>query len=216
MTAVALAARVENYLALGTTADVRPSTTCWTKGKPMLVPLAGNWGLLLFRAVFSMAFGLIALFMPGPTLAALILLFGAYALVDGTLALILAIGGTGERGFWSLLAHAILGIAAGVLTFFYPGLTAIALLAVIATWAILTGAMAIATAIALREELTGEWALATSGALSVLFGVLLLIQAPAGLLALVWLIGIYAIASGIALIPLSMRLRQLSHEMAHA
>jgi uncharacterized membrane protein HdeD (DUF308 family) len=182
----------------------------------MLVPLAGNWGLLLFRAVLAILFGFIALFMPGPTLAALILLFGAYALVDGVLAMILAIGGRGERGFWSLLVHAILGIGAGVVTFFYPGLTAIALLAVIATWAILTGAMAIVTAIALREELTGEWALATSGALSVLFGVLLIIQAPAGLLALVWLIGIYAMASGIALLPLALRLRQLSHETAHA
>jgi uncharacterized membrane protein HdeD (DUF308 family) len=64
--------------------------------------------------------------------------------------------------------------------------------------------------------MTGEWALATSGVLSIVFGVLLIIQAQAGLLALVWLIGIYALASGIALIPLSLRLRQLSHEMLHA
>src|SRR5688572_28696251 len=128
----------------------------------MLVLFAGNWGWLLFRAGLAIAFGCIALFMPGPTLAALILLFGAYALVDGMVALILAIGGRGERGFWGLLLHATLGIGAGVVTFLSPGLTAIALLAVIATWAILTGAMAIVTAIALREELTGEWALATS------------------------------------------------------
>ena len=182
----------------------------------MLVPLASNWGLLLLRAMLSIAFGLIALLMPGPTLAALILIFGAYALVDGGLALILAITGKGDRGFWVLFLVGIAGIGAGLVTFFYPGLTAIALLAVIATWAILTGAFAIASAIVLRKEITGEWVLATTGVLSMLFGVLLLIWAPAGLLALIWLIGIYAMAWGIAMIPLAMRLRHLSQEMAHA
>jgi len=182
----------------------------------MLAVLAGNWGLLLLRALLSILFGLMALLMPGPTLAALILLFGTYALVDGTLALFLAIGARGEPGFWSLLVGGIAGIAVGIVTFFYPEVTAIALLAFIATWSIFSGVMAIVAAIALRKEMAGEWALATSGALSVLFGVLLIIWAPAGLLALVWLIGVYAMASGIALIALALRLRQLSHEMAHA
>jgi uncharacterized membrane protein HdeD (DUF308 family) len=143
-------------------------------------------------------------------------LFGAYALLDGGLALIMAISGRRERGLGALWSEGVFGIGAGVVTFLYPGITAIALLAVIATWAIFTGVLAIVTAIALRKEITGEWALATSGMLSVLFGVLLIIWAPAGLLALVWLIGIYAMASGIALIPLSLRLRQLSQEMARA
>jgi len=182
----------------------------------MLVTFAGNWALLLLRAVLSIAFGLMALLMPGPTLAALIMLFGVYAAVNGALALIVAIGGWPERGFWSLLFEGIVGIAAGIVTFVYPGLTAIALLAVIATWAIFTGVLAIATAVALRKELTGEWALMASGALSVVFGLLLIVRAQAGLLALVWLIGIYAMALGVALIPLAMRLRQLSQEMAHA
>jgi uncharacterized membrane protein HdeD (DUF308 family) len=182
----------------------------------MLVVLADNWGLLLLRGVLGILFGLIALLMPGPTLAALVLLFGAYALVDGVLALIMAVTGRRERGLAALLFEGIFGIGAGVVTFLYPGITAIALLAVIATWAIFTGVMAVVTAIALRKEITGEWLLATSGLLSVLFGVMLIIWAPAGLLALVWLIGIYAMASGIALVPLSLRLRQLSQEMARA
>jgi uncharacterized membrane protein HdeD (DUF308 family) len=182
----------------------------------MLVSLADNWGLLLLRGVLSILFGLVALFLPGPTLVALVLLFGAYALLDGILALIVAISGRGERGFGSLLFEGIFGIGAGLVTFFYPGITALALLAVIATWAIVTGVMAIISAIALRKEMTGEWALAASGVLSVIFGVLLIIWAPAGLLALVWLIGIYAMAAGIAIIPLALRLRQLSHEMARA
>ena len=182
----------------------------------MLVVLADNWGLVLLRGVLGILFGLIALFMPGPTLAALVLLFGAYALLDGVLALIMAISGRRERGLGALLIEGVFGIGAGVVTFVYPGITAIALLAVIASWAIFTGALAIVTAIALRKEITGEWALAASGVLSILFGVLLIIRAPAGLLALVWLIGIYAMASGIALIPLSLRLRQLSQELARA
>ena len=182
----------------------------------MLVVLADNWGLVFLRGVLGILFGLIALFMPGPTLAALVLLFGAYALLDGVLALIMAISGRRERGLGALLIEGVLGIGAGVVTFVYPGITAIALLAVIASWGIFTGVLAIVTAVALRKEITGEWALATSGVLSVLFGVLLIIRAPAGLLALVWLIGIYAMASGIALLPLSLRLRQLSQEMAHA
>ena len=110
----------------------------------MLIPLANNWGLLLLRGVLSIAFGLMALFVPAITLAALILLFGAYAFADGVLAVITAIGGRGRRGFWSLLLGGIAGIAAGVVTFLYPGLTAITLLLIVAWWAIFSGAMAIA------------------------------------------------------------------------
>ena len=109
----------------------------------MLIPLANNWGILLLRGVLSIAFGLLALLMPAITLAALILLFGVYAFADGVLALITAIGGRGRRGFWSLLLGGIAGIAAGVITFLYPGLTAITLLLVVAWWAIFSGAMAI-------------------------------------------------------------------------
>ena len=177
----------------------------------MLIPLANNWGILLLRGVLSIAFGLMALLVPAITLAALILLFGVYAFADGVLALITAIGGRGRRGFWSLLLGGIAGIAAGVITFLYPGLTAITLLFVVAWWAIFSGAMAIASAIALRKELNGEWALGLSGILSMIFGVLLLLQWQVGLLAMVWIIGIYAIAAGIVLIPLAFRLRSLSH-----
>ena len=182
----------------------------------MLVPLSDSWGLLLFRGVLGILFGLTALLMPGITLAALIFYFGAYAVLNGIATLVVAFGVKGEPGFGVLLFEGILGIVAGVLTFFYPGLTAIALLAVIATWAILGGALAIATAIRLRRELTGEWILVTTGILSIIFGVLLVGNAAAGLLSLVWLIGIYAMSSGVAMIPLALRLRRLSHEISHA
>lgn len=182
----------------------------------MLVPLSDSWGLLLFRGVLGILFGLTALLRPGTTLAALIFYFGAYAVLSGIATLVVAFGVKGEPGFGTLLFEGILGIAAGALTFIYPGLTAIALLAVIATWAILSGTMAIATAIRLRRELTGEWILVTSGTVSIIFGVLLVVNGAAGLLSLVWLIGIYAMSSGIVMIPLAVRLRQLSQEIGHA
>jgi len=182
----------------------------------VLVPLSQSWGLLLLRSVLGILFGLTALLMPGLTLAALVLYFGAYALLSGIATLVVAFGVKGEPGFGTLLFEAILGIATGLLTLFYPGLTAIALLAVIATWAILIGAMAIVTAIRLRRELTGEWILVTIGMLSIVFGMLLVVNAAAGLLSLVWLIGIYAMSSGIAMIPLALRLRHLSQEIGHA
>ena len=123
----------------------------------MLVPLSQSWGVLLFRSILAILFGLTALLMPGLTLAALVLYFGAFALLSGIATLVVAFGVKGEPGFGTLLFEAILGIATGLLALFYPGLTAIALLAVIATWAILIGAMAIVTAIRLRREMTGEW-----------------------------------------------------------
>jgi len=186
------------------------------EGGRMLAVLAGLWGLLLLRALTATLFGILALLWPGLTLTALIILFGAYALVDGTAALILAIGARGLPGFGSLLFEGLVGIAAGVLTFLYPGLTAIALLVVIAAWAILTGMGAIATATALRKELTGEWPLPFVGALSILLGLLLILRPGEGALALVWMIALYALVTGVTQMVLALRMRQLAQEMASA
>jgi uncharacterized membrane protein HdeD (DUF308 family) len=182
----------------------------------MIAAFAGQWGLLLLRALAAMLFGILALLWPGLTLTALIVLFAAYALVDGAAALILAIGSRGLPGFGSLLFEGLVGIAAGVLTFLYPGLTAAALLVVIAVWAILTGMGAIATATALRKELTGEWPLPFVGALSILLGLLLILRPGEGALALVWMIALYALVTGVTQMVLALRMRQLAQEMASA
>jgi uncharacterized membrane protein HdeD (DUF308 family) len=182
----------------------------------MLAVLAAQWGLLLFRGIVGVLFGIAALLWPGLTLVALVALFGAYALLDGGAALVLAFSARGNPGFGSLLAEGLFGIAAGVVTFLYPGITAIALLAVIATWAILTGIAALASAVFLRKELVDEWPLPVAGALSLLFGILLLLQPAAGALAVVWLIGTYALLSGSVMIALAMRLRQFAYEMIRA
>ena len=140
-------------------------------------------------------------------MGALVLLFGAYALVDGAFALVAVFSGGagGRRG--GLLLEGILGIAAGVLTIIWPDLTATALLFFIAAWATVTGVFEIAAAIELRRQIEGEVLLALAGVASILFGVLAFIFPAGGALAVVWMIGSYAILFGVVLIALGLRLR---------
>jgi len=171
--------------------------------------LAERWWTFVIRGVAAVLFGIVAIAVPGSSLRALVILWGAYAIVDGVFALMLAAqrGRSGLSWGW-LLFEGIVGIGAGVATFFWPTITALVLLTVIAVWAVLTGIAEIATAIQLRRLITGEWLLATSGVLSIAFGILLLLRPGAGALALVWLIGAYAIVFGVLLIGLGLRLNQ--------
>jgi uncharacterized membrane protein HdeD (DUF308 family) len=178
--------------------------------QPQALPSeTGHWWALALRGAVAILFGLAALLRPDIALEALILLFGAYALVDGVFAIVGVFGGTrGGTPRWLLLIEGIAGILAGLIAFFLPGLTAIVLLYLIAVWAIITGISEIATAIRLRREIMGEWALIVGGALSILFGVILAVIGPvAGLLSLIWLIGIYAIAFGILMLVTAFSVR---------
>jgi uncharacterized membrane protein HdeD (DUF308 family) len=171
--------------------------------QPQALPSeTGHWWALALRGAVAILFGLAALLRPDIALEALILLFGAYALVDGVFAIVGVFGGTrGGTPRWLLLIEGIAGILAGLIAFFLPGLTAIVLLYLIAVWAIITGISEIATAIRLRREIMGEWALIVGGALSILFGVILAVIGPvAGLLSLIWLIGIYALVFGVLML----------------
>ena len=159
------------------------------------------WWILAIRGLLAVLFGLAALVWPGLTLLVLVLVFGAYALVDGVIPVIVSLQ---ERRVWSrwwvLLLEGLAGIAAGVLTFFWSAITALALLYLIAAWAIVTGLLEIAAAFSARLPLAPEWTLALAGILSVLLGVLLAIQPGVGLLSLVWVIGVYALVTGVLLI----------------
>ena len=183
----------------------------YTQPQPILPMIAGNWWALLLRGIAAVLFGLAAIFWPGLTLYVLIIFFGAYALVDGVLAIVAGIRGTGGRR-WLLLAEGVLGVLAGLVAFFYPGITALVLLYVIAFWAILTGVLKIVMSISLRREIENEWLMGLGGVLSVLFGVVLAVLPGVGLLSLVWLIGIYAIVFGVALIVLAFRVRSHRQE----
>jgi uncharacterized membrane protein HdeD (DUF308 family) len=177
----------------------------------MVHALARNWWALVLRGLFAVLFGIAAFALPGITLGALVLLYGAFALVDGIFAVTSVMVGR-PRGmpWWTVLVEGLFGIAVGVITFLWPGITALALLYLIAAWAVVTGVLEIVAAIRLREEIEGEWLMVLSGILSVLFGVALVVYPGAGALAVVWLIGAYAIAFGVLLIALAFRLRNWS------
>jgi uncharacterized membrane protein HdeD (DUF308 family) len=170
--------------------------------------LARNWWALVLRGFFDVLFGIAAFVWPGITLAVLVLLYGAFALVDGSFAIAaVLVGRTRGMPSWALLVEGLAGIAVGAITFFWPGITQLALLFLIAAWAVVTGVFEIVAAVRLRKEIRGEWLLALSGVLSVAVGVALVVNPGAGLLAISWMIGTYAIIFGVLFIVLGFRLR---------
>jgi uncharacterized membrane protein HdeD (DUF308 family) len=171
--------------------------------------LRRNWRMLLLRGIAAIAFGIVIWLLPEISLAALVLLFGAYSLIDGILGVWVAIAGRKEHDdWWVLFLGGLFGIAVGVITFIAPGLTAIALLFYIAIWAIATGVLEIVAAIRLRKEIQGEWLLILGGLASVVFGVLLMAHPTAGALAVLWLIASFAVVFGVLLLVLAFKARR--------
>ncbi len=174
----------------------------------VVAQLGPRWGWIALRGAAAIVFGLLAFVLPGITLAVLTVLWGAYAFIDGVLALIAAFRlRDGGRRMWSLLAVGVLGIVIGVLTFVWPAITALSLLLLIAAWAIATGVFEIAAAIRLRKEIDNEWLLILSGVASVVFGALLIAWPASGALALIWMIASFAIVFGVLLVALAFRIR---------
>jgi uncharacterized membrane protein HdeD (DUF308 family) len=175
----------------------------------LLQSLGRVWWLVLLRGIAAIVFGVLAWVWPGATLVTLVLFWGAYALVDGVAALL---GGWSAkdagRPWWQVVLVGVVGIGAGVFTFVQPGVTAVALLILIAVWAIANGVLQISAAIRLRKAIANEWLLIVSGALSVLFGVLLILNPGGGALAVLWAIGAFAVAYGILLVVLAFKLRR--------
>jgi len=181
-------------------------------GAVLLHAMAANWWMLALRGVAAVIFGVLALIWPGVTLFTLVILYGAFAFVDGILAIGSAIsGGTDRSARWWLVIVGLAGIAAGLITLIWPLSVAVILLLFIAAWAIVTGVFQIIGAIRLRKEIDNEWLLILSGALSVVFGIILLTQPAAGALALVWVIGFYAILYGVIELALAFKLKQHKH-----
>jgi uncharacterized membrane protein HdeD (DUF308 family) len=178
--------------------------------------LSSKWWTFVIRGVLAIVFGLLAFLLPGITLLGLIFLFGAYTLADGVFNIIGAFQPDHQnRRWWVLLLEGIVSIAAGVIAFVYPGITALALLFVIAAWALVTGVLEIVAAIRLRRQIRGEWMLILAGVLSIVFAVLIVARPGVGALALVWWIGAYAIAWGALLIALGFRLRSWARAGDH-
>src|SRR3954470_13742943 len=177
--------------------------------------LTQNWWAVALRGLAVILFAIITFVSPAISLAALVLLFGAYAFADGVLSIVSAVRRRGADRWWVLLFQGVVGIGAGVITLLLPGITALALLFVVAAWALVTGALQIAAAIRLRKVMSGEWLMALGGILSIALGVLLIAFPGPGALALGIWIGAYAFVFGILLLVLGFRLRGLRSPRAH-
>lgn len=183
----------------------------------MLDVLARNWWAIAIRGIAAILFGLCAFFIPGAALWALVILFGAYALVDGIFAIVAAVRAAQSHERWAqLLFTGIFGVIVAAITWFAPGVTALALLYVIAAWAIVTGVLELVAAFELRRRLEGEFWWILAGMCSIVFGLFLIWRPGAGALAVLWLIGAYAIAFGVFLLGLALRLRRHLHRSVPA
>jgi uncharacterized membrane protein HdeD (DUF308 family) len=183
----------------------------------MIHVLARNWWAIAIRGVAAILFGLFAFFTPSAALWALIIVFGAYALIDGVFAIVAAVRAAQSHERWGqLLIAGIFGVIVAAITWFAPGVTALALLYLIAAWVVVTGVFELVAAFELRRQLEGElwWILA--GLCSIVFGLLLIWRPGVGALAVLWIIGAYAIAFGIFLLGLAFRLRAHLHRQQSA
>ncbi len=180
----------------------------------MLTAISRTWWLAALRGALAIVFGVGAFVWPGLTFDVLVLLFGAYAFVDGVVVLSFGLMAAGEHGrWWPLVVGGIVGLAIGAVTFVQPAATALALVYVIGAWAIVTGVLEITGAIRLRKVITNEWLMGFSGVISIVFGAVVLAQPGTGALALVFLFGYYAILAGISQIALGFRLRRLGETL---
>jgi uncharacterized membrane protein HdeD (DUF308 family) len=176
--------------------------------------LAANWWVLLLRGILAILFGVAAYAWPGLTLATLVLFFAAFVFLDGIFDVYHAFSGRQEKeNWWLLLIEGLLGIALGILTWMRPGVTTVVLLLYIAFWAIMTGILRVVMAIRLRKEIEGEWLLILSGLAGVAFGVIVMARPGAGALALLWLIGAWAIVVGVFLVTLAFKVRGLAKKL---
>jgi uncharacterized membrane protein HdeD (DUF308 family) len=174
----------------------------------MRLALATNWWSLIIRGLVAILLGIVTFAIPNITLTALVLLFGAYALVDGVVCITGAVRAIEKHERWgSLLFGGLTGVAAAVVTVFWPAMTAVALVFVIGAWAVVTGIFQIVAAVRLRKYIAGEWLLILGGIASVLFGVLITIAPLAGALVIALWVGAYTLVFGVLLIALAFRLR---------
>lgn len=167
-------------------------------------PLVPSWWALALRGLIAILFGILALALPGVTLSLLVILFGAYVLIEGLLTIAASLGAHKKMAHWGiLLLEGFVCVVIGIIIFVWPVITAVVLLFLIAIWAIVTGILEIIAAVQIRESASDEWLLIIGGILSFIFGIILLACPALGLLAVIWIIGIYAIIFGVLLFALA-------------
>jgi uncharacterized membrane protein HdeD (DUF308 family) len=180
----------------------------------VLSEISRNWWLVALRGAFAVVFGIVAFAWPGVTFEALVLVFGAYALVDGLLLVGFGAVAAGDgQQWWPLVLSGVVGIGLGIYTFVQPSTMALALVYAVSFWAIFTGLLEIVAAIRLRDVISTEWLVGISGGLSVVFGILVAAQPNAGALSIVYLFGFYAVLAGVSQIVLGYRVRGLGQSL---
>jgi uncharacterized membrane protein HdeD (DUF308 family) len=177
------------------------------ESRAMSAALAQNWWAIAIRGVLGIVFGLIALFLPGVTMLSLVLVFSAYALVDSVFAIIAAVRAASQRERWALLVfEGIINIMTAAIAFLWPGITVVAFVLLVATWAILSGGLLLGAAFRLNIA-HGRWWLAFGGLVSIFYGALLVVAPITGALVLTWWLGAYAIVFGVTLIVVALKLK---------
>jgi uncharacterized membrane protein HdeD (DUF308 family) len=180
-----------------------------------------SWWIPLIRGIAALAFGYIALAWPGAAFASLVILFGAWSLIDGAFDVGHAIATWSySQHRWMLLLEGLLGIAIGVLVFWMPPAAALGLLWFAAFWFIAAGVFRIAASIYLRKVIEGEWLLVLTGFVAIAAGIFMLGNPGLGALAMTWTLGIFALIFGVFMCVLAFRLRswrnRLHRTEAHA
>jgi uncharacterized membrane protein HdeD (DUF308 family) len=190
-----------------------------TKQKPilMLISFFKNWWVQLLRGILLIAFGILAFINPGATAAALIFWLAIFILMDGLLSTYVAIRSWSENEEkWLHLLEGIVSILLGILLLRSPGAGMLTAVFFLGFWAIFAGVMRIAIAIQLRKQIESEWQLAISGALSIIFGILIISNPGAGVAGIMWIIGLAAVLIGILLIMVSLKLRKVAGRIGAA
>jgi uncharacterized membrane protein HdeD (DUF308 family) len=178
----------------------------------MVEAMSRNWGAIALRGFIAVLLGVIAIAWPGPTVAVLVILLGAFALVEGVTNVVAGVRG---REGWAI-AEGVISVLAGIAIVVWPAITALVLLYIVAAWAIITGVIRIVAAVQLRRVVRNEWLLVGSGVASIIFGAIAALFPGAGILALIWLLGAWLIVLGVILIALGLSLRQLAHGLSPA
>jgi uncharacterized membrane protein HdeD (DUF308 family) len=173
----------------------------------MLSVLARNWWAFVVRGVFAVLFGLIALFLPGVTMLSLVLVFAAYAIVDGIFAIVAAVNAAKQGERWGVFVlEGLVDIIAGVAAAAWPAITVVVFVAVVAAWALITGGLMFAAALNV-DGAHGRWWLVLGAVASVVYGIMLVLAPAIGALVLTWWIGAYALVFGIAMLVFAFNLR---------
>jgi len=179
--------------------------------------MSKSWWLFVLRGVLAVLLAVLAFTSPADTLAALVLIFGIFALFDGIVAVFAsATAAEMRQPWWPLVLRGLLGIAAGVFALVRPDMTALVLVYLIAFWAIVGGISELVAAFELHDAIPHAWLLGLAGAAAVVFGVLAIFAPNAGATALVYALGIYAAIYGICYLVFGFQLLGVGRRAAQS